>query len=110
MKKIITLGQNQDIPWWREEAIFVVKRYMDDKYISKILSSNGKILLWTFDTHHYAIRNPNGEDNVNLYWRLFSDGLSREQFFLQIRDLYPDDFHLFLWHPEVKIGKFEDAV
>jgi len=105
MKPVKVYDGVSDIPWWRERAIFITRYPQYKDSFQSVVASNGKLIVWGFGIHNYTIRNP-GDKDINCSWRSFGAEMSRDQFFLRIADWYPEDFEIFIWHPELKYGNF----
>lgn len=103
MKKIIVQSVSLEVPWWREAAIFIQTYPFDDIHVKSIVSSDGKKRTWYCDTYQYAIAKPGETFHFGYY---FSKDFSKKDFMMKIKELYPEDFYLFLWHPEVEYGNW----
>lgn len=101
MKKISVLRETSQFRWWGEETIFILTRDYNHKYISRIASSDGNVLIWGCDTYSGYIKVGRTYDNYD-----FSNSFRKKDFFLIMKDLYPEEFEFFLWHPEVEYGEW----
>lgn len=101
MKKISVLRESGQIRWWDEEAISIKTRDYNHKYIARMLSSNGSIAIWGCDTYSGYIRVGKTYQTYD-----FNNSFRMKDFILIIKDLYPEEFEFFLWHPEVEYGEW----
>ena len=103
MKKILITNQSPLLFFGSEALIIIQLSIIDPSFVNQVVSFDGIKIIWSFGPSQYAIR-PLEDFGYYVYLNYFSKDFSKKNFISQIKELYPEDFEFFLWHPEVEYG------